>query len=169
MEHGCPWHGWQRPNIDWCDVLPWPCFAPCLAAQFSSAQLSQIVRWRKSHQPLSRRCEENLCGFITNPANAWSNLAYVLAAYASCRHGLFARRWFAPSLLFIAVSSFLYHASHTAFFQLFDFAAMCVSAVTSTNAEYQFGEQRPPTQLLRLPPLHWHQVLIYCDPNCAKL
>jgi hypothetical protein len=102
LPEGCPWSDWAPPNIKW--------------------------------------CEENLCAWITAPANTWSNLAYVLAAillwHWARADGARARgsrnlnpealKYFAPAALLVGMTSFLFHASYTFFFQFFDYVGMYV-------------------------------------------
>ena len=73
-------------------------------------------------------CEEELCAWITNPANTWSNLLYVLLGIAMWRE---ARRdgrpslaLFGPTSIAVGVFSFAYHASYTWMLQFFDFVGM---------------------------------------------
>ncbi len=109
LQPGCPWSTWARPNLKW--------------------------------------CEDNLCAWVTTPANSWSNVSYVLGAAlmwarlggSGGRGGARRRpalRLFPPASLVVGLTSFLYHASYTWFFQLFDFVGMfffcCVS--TTLNA-----------------------------------
>lgn len=74
-------------------------------------------------------CEENLCSYIKQPANTWSNLAYIFV-------GIFL--WFkirketnSSSLLLFSISavlvginSFLYHASFIFYTQVLDLTSM---------------------------------------------
>jgi hypothetical protein len=75
-------------------------------------------------------CEREACAWIVNPADTWSNLAYLLGALAMWR---LARRsgrsdlvHFAPASLAVGVFSFAYHASYTWLLQFFDFVGMFV-------------------------------------------
>jgi hypothetical protein len=65
---------------------------------------------------------------VTEPANAWSNLAYLAAAllmFAWGRRDARASiRWMPLSVAFLGACSFAYHASSTFAFQVFDFAGM---------------------------------------------
>ena len=92
MPDGCPWSGFQQPNVDW--------------------------------------CEAELCSWITNPADTWSNLAYVLLAvliwYHARRRGSRTLAMFGPACLVTGLFSFAYHASYTFFLQFFDFVGMFV-------------------------------------------
>ncbi|MFQ5514042.1 MAG: ceramidase domain-containing protein [Myxococcota bacterium] len=86
--------------------------------------------WSGWTLPNLKWCEENLCAWITAPANTWSNLAYLLLGLVMWRQ---ARRrpgspvaLFAPASLFLGLASGVYHASYTFFFQFFDFVGMFV-------------------------------------------
>jgi hypothetical protein len=73
-------------------------------------------------------CEQELCAWIVNPANTWSNLAYLAVGLwmwraAGGRRDL-AR--FGPASLAVGVFSFAYHASYTWMLQFFDFVGMFV-------------------------------------------
>jgi hypothetical protein len=79
-------------------------------------------------------CEEELCAWITNPANTWSNLLYVLLGLLMWRE---ARRdrlrtlaLFGPASVAVGVFSFAYHASYTWFLQFFDFVGMFLFCFT---------------------------------------
>ncbi len=75
-------------------------------------------------------CEQELCAWVTNPANTWSNFAYFAFAIGMIsiarRHGSPELRLFAPAALLTGVFSLLYHASYTFLFQFFDFVGMFV-------------------------------------------
>ena len=65
------------------------------------------------------------------PSNTWSNLFYVLYALLMMRYMMRCKkklrglvRWFAPAAVFVGVTSGLYHASYTLFFQYWDFLGM---------------------------------------------
>ena len=75
-------------------------------------------------------CEAEACAWIVNPADAWSNVAYLAGALAMWH---IARRGsrpdlahFAPASLAVGASSFAYHASYSWLFQFFDFVGMFV-------------------------------------------
>ncbi len=84
--------------------------------------------WSGWWPPNLKWCESNLCGWITTPANTWSNLAYLLVAVLlwrrAARTGSGTCRAFAHVLFWLGLFSFLYHASYTFFFQVFDFLGM---------------------------------------------
>jgi len=73
-------------------------------------------------------CEEELCGWIVNPADTWSNLAYIafgLAMWWRARgRGSDLLSLFAPASVIVGAFSFAYHASYTYFLQFFDFVGM---------------------------------------------
>jgi Ceramidase len=77
-------------------------------------------------------CEQELCGWIVNPADTWSNLAYValgLWMWRSAR-GRSDLRLFGPASVAVGVFSFAYHASYTWLLQFFDFVGMFVFCFT---------------------------------------
>ncbi len=85
--------------------------------------LSELAR------PDIKWCEAPRCSWIVEPANTWSNLfflgvAAVLWHWSRKRTASDPLRWFAPSALLVGAFSFLYHASYTFFFQVFDFVGM---------------------------------------------
>lgn len=79
-------------------------------------------------------CERELCAWVTNPANTWSNLAYfgfamtmaLLARRPSSRQGAPELRLFAPASFVSGAFSLIYHASYTFLLQFFDFVGMFV-------------------------------------------
>lgn len=74
-------------------------------------------------------CEQRLCAWVNEPANAWSNLAFVLVALVIWRIGrgraaTGLQRWFAPLVAVMGACSFVYHASNVWLTQVFDFLGM---------------------------------------------
>ncbi|MCC6809824.1 MAG: ceramidase domain-containing protein [Deltaproteobacteria bacterium] len=76
-------------------------------------------------------CEASTCAWIDEPANTWSNVAYLLAAalilWRSRQKGepLFPlARLFPTACLVLGLCSFAYHASLTFALQVFDFVGM---------------------------------------------
>lgn len=77
-------------------------------------------------------CEEFVCGWINEPANTWSNLAYLLVALwivgvESRKDGGLPKgplRWFAPVLTAMGLCSGIYHASNVHITQVLDFFGM---------------------------------------------
>ena len=85
-------------------------------------------------------CEEELCSWITNPADTWSNLLYVVLGLLmwreARRRGSPALAPFGPASVAVGVFSFVYHASYTWMLQFFDFVGMflfcfCVLALNA--------------------------------------
>jgi len=84
--------------------------------------------WYSWTRPNVHWCEENLCAYITAPANTWSNLAYLFFGILMIRE---ARRMksrtlllFGPASIITGVSSFAFHASYTYAGQIFDYFGM---------------------------------------------
>jgi hypothetical protein len=71
-------------------------------------------------------CEEELCAWIVNPANTWSNLAYLALGLWMWRaaRGRADLRLFGPASLAVGAFSFAYHASYTWALQFLDFVGM---------------------------------------------
>lgn len=71
-------------------------------------------------------CEEELCAWIVNPANTWSNLAYLALGLWMWRAapGRADLRLFGPASLLVGAFSFAYHASYTWALQFLDFVGM---------------------------------------------
>jgi hypothetical protein len=78
--------------------------------------------------PDIKHCEANLGGWITAPANTWSNLAYfAVAAFImtkSTRRGALSARGLGPVSIAVGASSFVFHMSYTFAGQVFDYAGM---------------------------------------------
>lgn len=77
-------------------------------------------------------CEEALCGWIRQPANTWSNLAYVLVGAYLTADGKAERgpwlRAIGPMAIIIGIMSFFYHASLTFVGEVFDLGSMFLFA-----------------------------------------
>ena len=78
--------------------------------------------------PNVKWCEETLCGIIAEPANTWSNLAYLVVAgwlwWFTRKDESRTLRFFAPVAFWVGVTSFVYHASVSFLTQVFDFWGM---------------------------------------------
>lgn len=78
--------------------------------------------------PNVKWCEETLCAWIAEPANTWSNLAYLAAAVAlylvARRETSRTLRFFAPAAVAVGLASFAYHASVAFATQVLDFWGM---------------------------------------------
>jgi hypothetical protein len=79
-------------------------------------------------------CEEELCAFVTNPANTWSNLLYIALGlwmwHEARRRRSRALALFGPASVAVGVFSLVYHASYTWFLQFFDFVGMFLFCFT---------------------------------------
>lgn len=78
--------------------------------------------------PNVKWCEAQVCGWVVEPANTWSNLAYIaiglgLLVYAH-RHQDSLLRGFGWAEVVVGVTSFVYHMAWNSIFQLFDFLGM---------------------------------------------
>ena len=75
-------------------------------------------------------CEQELCALVVNPANTWSNLAYLALGLwmwrDARRRGRADLRLFGPASVVVGVFSLVYHASYTWLLQFFDFVGMFV-------------------------------------------
>lgn len=84
----------------------------------------------KFGSPNIKWCEETLCQWISEPANTWSNMGYILAAiylfYRTRKSSNKAMKWFAPSMLLMGLGSYFYHASNYYISQIFDFVGMFI-------------------------------------------
>lgn len=84
--------------------------------------------WSGWALPDIKHCEANLGGWITAPANAWSNLAYVLVGLwlikKAREDGDSPAAAMGPIAIAVGVGSFAFHASYTFFFQVFDYIGM---------------------------------------------
>lgn len=75
-------------------------------------------------------CEAPLCALVNEPANAWSNVAYLLVAGLVALGGRGERapllRYFAAAVAAVGLGSFVYHASNVHVTQILDFFGMYV-------------------------------------------
>lgn len=80
--------------------------------------------------PNVKWCEARLCAWVNEPANAWSNLAFVAVALAivwisrADPPSAPSLRRFAPTVALVGLGSFIFHASNTYVTQLLDFLGM---------------------------------------------
>lgn len=95
--------------------------------------------WGGWEMPSMQFCEANLCSWITQPANTWSNLVYFVVAIYIWNHSSGKNkprsRLIAPIVFLIGLGSFLFHASATFFGQFFDLGFMFLfsSLIVSMN------------------------------------
>lgn len=83
--------------------------------------------------PTIKFAEDNVCGYIAQPANTWSNLAYLVIALMIASELKKAKNktvlWgFVPVYAFMGVTSAFYHASATFVGQFFDFGSIYLFA-----------------------------------------
>lgn len=78
--------------------------------------------------PNVKWCEPTICGVISEPANTWSNVAYLLVAAWISWTARTAKsapmRVFGPMAFLMGGFSFIYHASNNYLTQVFDFIGM---------------------------------------------
>lgn len=78
--------------------------------------------------PNIKWCEETLCQVVSEPANTWSNLGYLVAAIVlliwtkKTKHKEL--KWLAPAMLLMGAASFYYHMSNFYISQILDFIGM---------------------------------------------
>ncbi len=90
---------------------------------------AQSCPWHASAEllgaPNIKWCEATVCSWISEPANTWSNLLFLVVAaivWFQCRRSAHAElRWMAPAMALMGVFSGIYHASNNYLSQLFDF------------------------------------------------
>jgi len=78
--------------------------------------------------PNVKWCEETLCHWISEPANTYSNIAYLIAAiyifWRGYRSGQKELIYLAPAMFLMGAFSFIYHMSNNYLSQVFDFIGM---------------------------------------------
>lgn len=75
-------------------------------------------------------CEAQRCAWVVEPANAWSNLAYVVVGgllwWLARDSQSPALRFFGPAAVIVGLCSGIYHSSYTFVLQILDFFGMYV-------------------------------------------
>lgn len=92
--------------------------------------------WDGFAPPTIKYCENNLCSWITQPSNTWSNLIYWIFGFLlfqeirkrNLKGAKLSFLWINAFL--IGTASFLYHASFTFMMQFFDLSSMYMFSVT---------------------------------------
>jgi len=78
--------------------------------------------------PNVKWCEETLCSVVAEPANTWSNLAYIAVAgvlfFVARKETSKTLRFWAHAAFWVGVSSFAYHATVAFVTQVLDFFGM---------------------------------------------
>jgi len=84
-------------------------------------------------KPTMKFCENNLCSYITAPANTWSNLAYIFVGiyliFISRKENNLLLKLIGPLAIICGLFSGIYHATFTHFWQAFDNGAMFIFAL----------------------------------------
>jgi Ceramidase len=80
--------------------------------------------------PNVKWCEETLCSVVAEPANTWSNLAYLLVAVLLFQAARSEKertlKFFAPAAFWVGITSLVYHATVSFLTQVFDFWGMYI-------------------------------------------
>ncbi len=78
--------------------------------------------------PNIKWCEETLCQIVTEPANTWSNILYLLVAFyiykSAKKTGQGELIWLGPAMFLMGLFSLIYHMSNNYLSQMFDFIGM---------------------------------------------
>lgn len=86
------------------------------------------VNWREIALPNIKYCEQTLCQWVSEPANSWSNIGYLLVGvlffWIARNEKSKALRYYGPAAIWVACTSFLFHMSVTYFFQVADYLGM---------------------------------------------
>ena len=122
-------------------MYPNPHEAPCFWYPYAEYFGSPNVKW----------CEQTLCAFISEPANTWSNVSYMIAALwmvavvkkkkrTECRRTNEFLITFPVFIFIMGLCSFIYHASNIYLTQVLDFVGMFLfsSLVIAVNL-YRIG------------------------------
>ena len=84
--------------------------------------------WAKIAPPNVDWCETNLSGYISEPANTWSNLFYLVLTILLIKESQKIKnielKKIVPAIFLMGLFSFIYHASFNFFTQFFDFLGM---------------------------------------------
>lgn len=95
---------------------------------FTAPPLPEGCPWSGWTPPNIDWCEAELCAWVTNPANTWSNAAYIVfglwMVWEAHRRQSRTLALFGPASIAVGIFSFAYHASYTWFLQFFDFVGM---------------------------------------------
>ena len=92
-------------------------------------------------------CEKNLCSWIAQPSNTWSNLAFVIAGIMIVRAsaGRPLLKLLGHSAWILGLGSTMFHASATFFFEVWDLLGMYMISglMVSLNAARYWRNSRP--------------------------
>ena len=84
--------------------------------------------------PNLKWCEETLCQWVSEPANTWSNLGYMIVAVivmylANRNHQNSKLKQLGPIIFFMGAMSFFYHQSNFYFSQIFSLSNIYIKHV----------------------------------------
>ena len=83
-------------------------------------------------KPTITYCENNVLSYVAQPANAWSNLAFILIGiyllFLSRNQKNLLLKFLGPMALLIGLCSFFYHASYTFVGQFLDLGSMFLAS-----------------------------------------
>lgn len=111
-------------------MFPMPSMAQSFAdyPQISNPECAWTPLREWGGLPNVKWCEETLCSVISEPANTWSNLAYIFVAlglwYSTRRDENRTLRFFGPVAFWVGLTSGVYHASVAFVTQVLDFWGM---------------------------------------------
>jgi hypothetical protein len=99
------------------DICPWSTLAPA------------TLQW----------CERQLCAWIREPANTWSNLAFIIVGImiiAECKKSNLPQKVLGFFAILLGLMSGFYHASGTLVGEIVDFSSMFLISVYLISANY---------------------------------
>jgi hypothetical protein len=91
--------------------------------------------WLDWQPPGIQFCEALVCGWVRQPINAWSNISFMIVGiyiWMQLKRGWSPLHLFSIAAFLVGVTSFLFHASMTFFFQFFDVSSMNMLILTCT-------------------------------------
>lgn len=101
--------------------------------------------WGSLQSSVLSFCEEPLCGWVKQPGNTWSNIAFVVVAIIIWKQVAKTKqrtlRWFAFVSAAVGIGSAFYHASGAYFAGIADYGGMFLltGAMTAMNARRWLG------------------------------
>ena len=101
--------------------------------------------WDRFDHAVISFCERELCGWITQPSNTWSNISYFIVGWLILRQTRHREmrplRLVGWSCMVLGFGSWMYHQSSTFFFEVIDLAGMFLISgiLMSLNLKRLFG------------------------------
>lgn len=121
--------------------------------------------WSDFSPQYYRYCESQLCGWLQQPANTWSNVGYLIAAILIFRSDkkTLERQFFFWSTFILFIGSTLFHMSGAHFGKMIDVGAMLALSmgICALSIERYFYWDRRRTQILFLSGLTVSLVFLY--------